>query len=152
MIGSIERLNFTGLCLQDGPVGIRQAVYANVYPAGVNVASTWDRNAFYKRSHYMGLEFKAKGSQIALAPVVGPLGRDPYGGRNWEGISPEPYLRYFTLTALDFVRNANLILAELVLRRVLSVCKMPVSRPLRSTSLAMSKRPSATRARLMMAQ
>ncbi|KAF4541774.1 Beta-glucosidase 1 [Lasiodiplodia theobromae] len=92
MIGSIERLNFTGLCLQDGPVGIRQAVYANVYPAGVNVASTWDRNSFYKRSHYMGLEFKAKGSQIALAPVVGPLGRDPYGGRNWEGISPEPYL------------------------------------------------------------
>ncbi|KAL0262517.1 hypothetical protein SLS55_001485 [Diplodia seriata] len=92
MIAPVERLNFTGLCLQDGPLAIRQAVYANVYPAGVSVASTWDRNAFYQRSHYMGKEFKAKGSQIALTPVVGPLGRDPYGGRNWEGFSPEPYL------------------------------------------------------------
>ncbi|EOD46699.1 putative beta-glucosidase 1 protein [Neofusicoccum parvum] len=92
MIAPVERLNFTGLCLQDGPLAIRQAVYANVYPAGVNVASTWDRNAFYQRSNLMGQEFKAKGAQIALTPVVGPLGRDPYGGRNWEGFSPDPYL------------------------------------------------------------
>ncbi|OJD36931.1 beta-glucosidase g [Diplodia corticola] len=92
MIAPVARLNFTGLCLQDGPLAIRQAVYANVYPAGVNVASTWDRETFYKRSNYMGKEFKAKGSQIALTPVVGPLGRDPYGGRNWEGFSPDAYL------------------------------------------------------------
>lgn len=25
-------------------------------------------------------------------PVAGPLGRTPYGGRNWEGFSPDPYL------------------------------------------------------------
>lgn len=27
-----------------------------------------------------------------LGPVAGPLGRSGYGGRNWEGFSPEPYL------------------------------------------------------------
>lgn len=40
----------------------------------------------------MGEEFKAKGSNIALGPVVGPLGRSPFGGRNWEGFSPDAYL------------------------------------------------------------
>lgn len=40
----------------------------------------------------MGQEFKGKGAHVALGPVVGPLGRSPYGGRNWEGFSPDPYL------------------------------------------------------------
>jgi beta-glucosidase len=40
----------------------------------------------------MAEEFRAKGSHIALGPVVGPLGRSPFGGRNWEGFSPDAYL------------------------------------------------------------
>ena len=40
----------------------------------------------------MGAEFKGKGSHVALGPVVGPLGRSPFGGRNWEGFSPDSYL------------------------------------------------------------
>lgn len=35
----------------------------------------------------MGGEFKAKGVQVALGPVVGPLGRVTTAGRNWEGMS-----------------------------------------------------------------
>lgn len=33
----------------------------------------------------MGGEFKTKGVQIALGPVVAPLGRMTTNGRNWEG-------------------------------------------------------------------
>jgi len=40
----------------------------------------------------MGSEFKKKGVQIALGPVVGPLGRIAKGGRNWEGFTNDPYL------------------------------------------------------------
>ena len=40
----------------------------------------------------MAREFKGKGSHVILGPVVGPLGRTPYGGRNWEGFSPDAYL------------------------------------------------------------
>lgn len=40
----------------------------------------------------MGSEFRAKGVNIALGPVVGPLGRIAEGGRNWEGFSNDPYL------------------------------------------------------------
>lgn len=33
----------------------------------------------------MGSEHRGKGVDAQLGPVVGPLGRAPEGGRNWEG-------------------------------------------------------------------
>ncbi|CAK4030678.1 glycoside hydrolase family 3 [Lecanosticta acicola] len=91
-IGPIPRLNFTGLCLQDGPLAIRQATYASVFPAGLTVAASWDRNLARVRGRQIASEYRAKGSHVILGPVAGPLGRSGYGGRNWEGFSPEPYL------------------------------------------------------------
>jgi beta-glucosidase len=91
-IAPIPRLNFSGLCLQDGPLAIRQAVYASVFPAQLSVAASWDRELTRQRGIQIGEEFKGKGAHIALGPVVGPLGRSPYGGRNWEGFSPDSYL------------------------------------------------------------
>jgi beta-glucosidase len=86
------RLNFQGLCLQDGPLAIRQAIDASVFPAGLSVAASWDRSLAHQRGVYMASEFRDKGSHVALGPVVGPLGRSPFGGRNWEGFSPDAYL------------------------------------------------------------
>ncbi|KAF2185914.1 glycoside hydrolase family 3 protein [Zopfia rhizophila CBS 207.26] len=91
-IAPIPRLNFSGLCLQDGPLAIRQAIYASVFPAGVSAAASWDRSINRQRGLLMAQEFRGKGAHIALGPVVGPLGRSPYGGRNWEGFSPDSYL------------------------------------------------------------
>lgn len=91
-IGAIERLGFQGLCLQDGPLAIRQATYASVFPAGLTTAASWDRSLMYTRGLFMGSEFKGKGAHVALGPVVAPLGRSAYDGRNWEGFSPDPYL------------------------------------------------------------
>ncbi|KAJ4376087.1 hypothetical protein N0V83_001368 [Neocucurbitaria cava] len=91
-IGPIERLNFSGLCLHDGPLAIRQAVYASVFSAELSAAASWDRSLVRQRGLYMGSEFRGKGAHIALGPVVGPLGRSPFGGRNWEGLSPDAYL------------------------------------------------------------
>ena len=91
-IGPIPRLNFYGLCLQDGPLAIRQADFASVFPAGLTTAAAWDRNLAHLRGQDLGAEFKAKGANVALGPVAGPLGRSGYGGRNWEGFSPDPWL------------------------------------------------------------
>lgn len=63
----IPRLNFSGLCLQDGPVSLRTADYVSVFPAGVTIASSWDKEIMYERSLAMGREFRAKGAHIALA-------------------------------------------------------------------------------------
>lgn len=114
-IPAIPRLGFQGICLQDGPLAIRQVSYASVFPAGVSVAATWDAGLMYQRGMALGQEFVGKGANIMLGygrfflyaadfaffegaknlsfrPVAGPLGRSALGGRNWEGFSPDPYL------------------------------------------------------------
>ena len=58
----------------------------------MTIAATWDRALFYQRGFDMGTEHKLKGVDIQLGPVVGPLGRAPEGGRNWEGFAPDPVL------------------------------------------------------------
>lgn len=40
----------------------------------------------------MGGEFRRKGVNVLLGPVVGPAWRVVRGGRNWEGFSVDPYL------------------------------------------------------------
>lgn len=91
-ISPIPRLNFSGICLQDGPLAIRQADLASVFPAGLTAAATWDKALVYQRGLALGQEFRDKGAHVILGPVVGPLGRHALGGRNWEGFSPDPYL------------------------------------------------------------
>ncbi|EDU39662.1 beta-glucosidase 2 precursor [Pyrenophora tritici-repentis Pt-1C-BFP] len=91
-VGAIPRLGFDSLCMQDSPLGIRFADYVSAFPAGGTVAGSWDRAEFYQRGYQMGQEHRAKGVDVQLGPVVGPLGRNPKGGRNWEGFSPDPVL------------------------------------------------------------
>lgn len=90
--GAIPRLNFKALCLEDSPLGVRDTDFNSAFPAGVTIAATWDRDLIYQRGQDMGMEHKLKGVDIQLGPVVGPLGRSPEGGRNWEGFSPDPVL------------------------------------------------------------
>lgn len=72
-INPIERLSFSGLCLHDGPAGIRVADRATLFPAGMTVASTWDKELMYARGFAMGQEFRGKGSHIALGFVFRPI-------------------------------------------------------------------------------
>jgi beta-glucosidase len=85
--GSVERLGFPGLCLSDAGNGLRATDFVNAWPSGLHVGASWNRDLSYQRAQNMGGEFKAKGVHVALGPVVGPLGRIPEGGRNWEGFS-----------------------------------------------------------------
>lgn len=62
------------------------ADYNSAFPAGGTVAASWDRSVWYQRGYEMGMEHRGKGVDVQLGPVVGPLGRSPEGGRNWEGL------------------------------------------------------------------
>ncbi|PTU20491.1 hypothetical protein P175DRAFT_0501106 [Aspergillus ochraceoroseus IBT 24754] len=90
--GSVPRLGIQSICTQDGPLGIRFTDYNSAFPAGVNVAATWDKSLAYLRGNAMGQEFSDKGIDVQLGPAAGPLGRSPDGGRIWEGFSPDPVL------------------------------------------------------------
>lgn len=85
-------VGFPMLCLQDGPLGIRFADHATAWPAGITVAATWNRDLMYRRGKALGLEHRLKGVNVMLGPSMGPLGRMPAGGRNWEGFGPDPVL------------------------------------------------------------
>ncbi|KAH7417835.1 beta-glucosidase [Cadophora sp. MPI-SDFR-AT-0126] len=91
-IAPIPRLNFSGLCLADGPSGVNRNDLVSVFPAGLTAAASWDKALVYQRGFALGSEFKGKGVHVGLGPVAGPLGRHGLGGRNWEGFSPDPYL------------------------------------------------------------
>ncbi|KAF4511498.1 hypothetical protein G6O67_003289 [Ophiocordyceps sinensis] len=91
--GSIPRMGLHGLCLQDGPLGIRFSDYNSAFPVGLTSGATWSRHLWAARGQAMGAEAKGKGIDILLGPVSGPLGRIPTGGRNAEGFGSDPYLQ-----------------------------------------------------------
>ncbi len=64
----------------------------NAYASGISVGASWNKDLAYQRGRAMGGEFRTKGANVALGPVVGPLGRVVEGGRNWEGFSNDPFL------------------------------------------------------------
>ncbi|KAF7555034.1 hypothetical protein G7Z17_g2474 [Cylindrodendrum hubeiense] len=88
----VERLDFQGLCLLDGPQAMNRADLVSIFPSGLTAAATWDKDLIYQRGKALGEEFRGKGGHVLLGPVAGPLGRHALGGRNWEGFSPDPYL------------------------------------------------------------
>ncbi|KAL8961817.1 MAG: hypothetical protein Q9193_001682 [Seirophora villosa] len=108
--GAIPRLGFRALCLQDSPLGIRFTDYNSAFPAGVNVAATFDRGLAYARGQAMGQEHRGKGVDVQLGPVAGPLGRNAAGGRNWEGFSPDPALTGIMMAqTIQGIQNAGVI-------------------------------------------
>jgi beta-glucosidase len=91
-IQAIPRLGFAGMCVSDAGNGLRATDFVNSYPSGLHVGASWNRNLTYERGSKMGGEFKTKGVNMLLGPVVGPIGRVVKSGRNWEGVSVDPYL------------------------------------------------------------
>ncbi|KAJ0118201.1 hypothetical protein J7T55_008984 [Diaporthe amygdali] len=90
--GSVARLDIPALCFADAPDGIRGQEFVSAFPAGIHVAATFDQGLMEKYGRALGEQYYAKGINVALGPVAGPLGRTVRGGRNWEGLSNDPYL------------------------------------------------------------
>ncbi|KAJ7625259.1 beta-glucosidase [Mycena polygramma] len=89
--GTIPRIGWKGLCLEDSPLGVRFADFASAFPAGINAAATWDVDLIEARGKAMGSEHRGKGVNVALGPMTN-MGRQAASGRNWEGFGADPYL------------------------------------------------------------
>ncbi|KAK4449190.1 family 3 putative glycoside hydrolase, partial [Podospora aff. communis PSN243] len=91
--GSALRLGFPQLCLQDSALGVASTDNITAFPAGITTGATWDKDLIYARGVALGKQFRGKGANVYLGPSVGPLGRKPLGGRNWEGFGSDPVLQ-----------------------------------------------------------
>ena len=91
--GPANNVGFPALALQDGPLGLRFADNATAFPAGVTVGATFNKELMYQRGKAHGMEARLKEINVLLGPCVGPLGRMPAGGRNWEGFGADPVLQ-----------------------------------------------------------
>lgn len=63
------------------------------FPAGITTGATFNKDLMYARGLAIGAEARGKGVNIQLGPTVGPLGRKPRGGRNWEGFGADPVMQ-----------------------------------------------------------
>lgn len=86
----IARLGIPTIKMADGPVGVRWG-QATAFPAGVNIAATFDPELTYLAAQAMGIETKGMGRNMLLGPCIG-IARHPFGGRNFESYGEDPYL------------------------------------------------------------
>ncbi len=106
----IERLGIPSVMVCDGPAGLRKQDYeagqnsvntsikAVCFPAGVNLAATFDEEAVRAVGEAIGDQCRAS----SIATILGPgnnIKRSPLCGRNFEYYSEDPYLSGKTAAA-----------------------------------------------------
>lgn len=86
-----SKVNFKGMCLQDGPAGVRFANGTGIsWQSSINTAMTFDKQLLYDVGYAQGQENKEKGINVDLAPCANMM-RNPKGGRVWEAYGDDPY-------------------------------------------------------------
>ena len=131
---------FSSVCkFQDSPLGVRDADFATVFPAGINAATTWQRDLIRRRGVAMGQEHKGKGVHVALGPMMN-LGRVAQVSLPLHLHAEMSYLNFViraegTGKALVLIRS---LLVKLLMRPF-SACKVLECRLVRSiTSISMT--------------
>jgi beta-glucosidase len=87
----IERLGIPAIKMSDGPVGVRNYGPTTNYPAGIELASTWNTDLVNQVGHAFGRDARARGVNILLAPGIN-IYRSPLNGRNFEYYGEDPFL------------------------------------------------------------
>jgi len=92
---ALPRLDLPAMQMCDGAQGVFSTKEnpSTAFPAGVTMASSWDRDLVRAIGQAIGEEAKNKGSgmQILLGPAVN-IHRSPLNGRESEYMSEDPYL------------------------------------------------------------
>ena len=85
-------VKFKGMCLQDGPGGVRFAMGTSIsWQASINTAATFNKQIMYDVGKAQGKECKIKGINTFLGPCANMM-RSPQGGRAWEAYGDDPFL------------------------------------------------------------
>ena len=90
-IRGINRLKIPEIKIADGTVGVRNRGPSTSYPAGINIASSWNTDLACDVGKMMGSDARARGVHILLTPGVN-IYRSCRCGRNFEYLGEDPYL------------------------------------------------------------
>ena len=97
------KVNFKGMCMQDGPAGVRYAKGTGIsWQANLNVAATFNKELMYYIGKAQGEENKEKGINAFLSPCVNIM-RTPQAGRIWEAYGEDPY--YSGICAAQMIKG-----------------------------------------------
>lgn len=64
MTGSVPRVGWDGLCMNDAGEGVRGTDLVNAYAEGISIGASWNAELAYERARYMGAEFRRKGGKM----------------------------------------------------------------------------------------
>ena len=99
----IERLGIPSIKMSDGPQGVNDKNDTTIlYPCGIGLASTWNRELAYRYGESIGSDARARGIHIMLGPGVN-IYRYPLCGRNFEYFGEDPYLT--SETAVEYIKG-----------------------------------------------
>ncbi len=102
----VPRLGIPAIKMADGPMGIRiwtgssaetsvegavKTFSSTAFPAGINVAASWDPSLAREEGKVIGEEVRSVGRDMILGPTVN-IQRAPLWGRNFESYGEDPYL------------------------------------------------------------
>lgn len=102
----VPRLGIPAIKMADGPMGIRiwtgssadtsvegavRTFSSTAFPAGIDVAATWDPTLAQEVGAVIGQEVASVGRDMILGPTVN-IQRAPLWGRNFESYGEDPYL------------------------------------------------------------
>lgn len=90
-IRGINRLHIPEIRLADGPIGVRADGSSTTYPAGINLAASWNKELAQEVGASLAQDARARGVHILLAPGVN-LYRSSLCGRNFEYFGEDPHL------------------------------------------------------------
>ncbi len=96
-----NRLGIPALFIEEGLLGFNTGT---VFPAPLNLASTWNRDLARQTGATIAAEMRATGVDMVLAPVL-DLAREPRWGRVEEDFGEDPYLT--GQLGLAYVRGAQ---------------------------------------------
>lgn len=103
-IDAASSIGMPRIKLSDGPVGVRVWGPAAAYPAGIALAATWDPDLVEDVGKALGLDARARGVHILLAPGMN-IYRAPMGGRNFEYFGEDPLLA--SKIAVSYIRGVQ---------------------------------------------
>lgn len=109
----VERLGIPGICLTDGPNGVRYnkpGAYmpepSTAIPTESILSASWDRALIREVATLLAEECHHYGIHVLLAPGANSK-RSPLGGRNFEYYSEDPYLSGTMATEMISAMQAN---------------------------------------------